>query len=114
MKSKTIVRSWIAVTTLIAGSVTAFAHDGLEHVLGTVKALTQTSITVETIKHEVKTIALDPTTTFTFKGVKASLKDVKVADRVAIDVKDDANDKPHAIAVKWGATPNATSKASAN
>jgi len=32
------------------------------------------------------------------------MKDLKVGVRVAVDTKDDASDKPHAISVKWGAT----------
>jgi hypothetical protein len=110
MNSKRSIRLLIAMAALIAGSATAFAHNGIEHVLGTVKALTDTSITVETVKHETQTIALDPTTAFTYKGVKASLKDLKVSDRVAVDTKDDANDKPHAVSVKWGTTAGAGSK----
>ena len=102
-----------ASVALIIGSTAAFAHNGIEHVLGTVKAVTDTSITVETVKHAVTTIALDPATTFTNKGVKASLKDLKVADRVAVDTKDDASDKPHAISVKWGATGAPASKSAA-
>lgn len=102
-----------ATAALIVGSTAALAHNGIEHVLGTVKAVTDTSITVETVKHVVTTIALDPTTTFTNKGAKASLKDLKVAERVAVDTKDDASDKPHAISVKWGATGTAAPKAPA-
>jgi len=61
-----------------------------------------TSITVETVKHEMATIALDPATKFTNKDAKASVKDLKAGTRVIVDTKDDASDKPHAIAVKWG------------
>ena len=102
-----------ATATLIFGSTAAFAHNGIEHVLGTVKTVTETSIKVETVKHAVTTIALDPATTFTNKGAKATLKDLKVADRVAIDTKDDASDKPHAISVKWGTTATPATKAPA-
>jgi hypothetical protein len=112
MNQKRSIRSLIAMAALLLGSATAFAHNGIEHVMGTVKTLTDTSITVETVKHEMKTIALDPTTTFIYKGSKASPKDLKLADRVAIDTKDDAQDKPHAISVKWGATTGVTSKTS--
>lgn len=109
MKHNRSIRSFIAMATLIAGSATAFAHDGVEHVMGTVKTVTETSITVETLKHEISAITLDPKTTYSNKGTKAALKDLKAGDRVAIDTKDDANDKPHAIVVKWGATSAANS-----
>jgi hypothetical protein len=104
MKRKTISHTFIAMALMTFGSAIAFAHNGIEHVLGTVKALTATSITLETVKHEMIVIALDPTTAFTNKGEKASMKDLKEGVRVAVDTKDDASDKPHAISVKWGAT----------
>lgn len=98
------IHAAVAVAALILGSATAIAHNGIEHVMGTVKTITETSIIVETVKHEIKTIALDPATTFTNKGVKATWKDLKIAARVAVDVKDDAHDKAHAVSVKWGAS----------
>jgi hypothetical protein len=112
MKFNRSIHALVATVALIVGPAVAFAHNGIEHVLGTVKAITETSITVETVNHTMTTIALDPKTTFTNKGAKASLQDLKVADRVAVDTKDDANDKPHAISVKWGATAGTASKAS--
>jgi len=60
MKRNTISHTFIAMALMIVGSVIAFAHNGIEHVLGTVKALTATSITVETVKHEMTVIALGP------------------------------------------------------
>jgi hypothetical protein len=95
---------FIAMALMIIGAAMAFAHNGIEHVLGTVKQLTATSVTVETVQHKMTTIALDPTTAFSNKGAKASAKDLKVGERVAIDTRDDASDKPHAITVRWGAT----------
>ena len=32
------------------------------------------------------------------------MKDSVAGTRVVVDTKDDASDKPHALAVKWGAT----------
>ena len=107
MRRSSAIHTLIAAAALTAGAATALAHNGIEHVLGVVKQLTTTTVTVETVKHAMTSIALDPTTTFTAKGVKASLKDLKVGERVAVDTKDDASDKPHAISVKWGVTPSA-------
>ena len=104
MKRNRRLHSFIAMAALTLGAPIAFAHDGVEHVMGTVKTLSATSITVETVKHEMAVIALDPATTFTNKGAKASMKDLKEGTRVAVDTKDDASDKPHAVSVKWGAT----------
>ncbi len=103
MKRNRKIHSLIAMAALTLGSAIAFAHDGVEHVMGTVKTVSATSITVETAKHEMAAITLDPTTTFTSKGAKASMKDLKVGTRVVVDTKDDKSDKPHAVAVKWGA-----------
>jgi len=107
MKRTAISQTLIAMALMPGGSATAFAHNGIEHVLGTVKQLTATSVTVETVQHKMTAIALDPTTAFSSKGVQASAKDLKVGERVAIDTRDDASDKPHAITVRWGATLSA-------
>ena len=111
MKRNRRIHSFIAMAALTLGAAMAFAHDGVEHVMGTVKTLSATSITVETVKHKMAVIALDPATTFTNKGAKASMKDLKEGTRVAVDTKDDASDKPHALAVKWGATSSPTAAA---
>ncbi len=104
MKQNRRTHALIAIASLILGSSIALAHDGIEHVMGTVKTVSDTSITVETAQHKIATIALDPTTKFANKDAKASLKDLKAGTRVVVDTKDDASDKPHAVAVKWGAT----------
>ena len=104
MKRTATSHIFFAMALTLAGSAVAFAHNGIEHVLGTVKQLTATSVTVETVQHKMTTIALDPTTAFSNKGAHASAKDLKVGERVAIDTKDDVSDKPHAVTVRWGAT----------
>jgi hypothetical protein len=109
MKQNRKTHALIAMASLIMGSSIALAHDGIEHVMGTVKTVSDTSLTVETTKHEIATIALDPTTKFTNKDAKASVKDLKAGTRVVVDTRDDASDKPHALAVKWGATSAANS-----
>jgi hypothetical protein len=101
------IHAFIAMVSLISGSSIALAHDGIEHVMGTVKTVSDTSITVETVKHEMAKIALDPTTKFTNKDAKASVKDLKAGTRVVVDTKDDASDKPHALTVKWGTSAGA-------
>ena len=60
------------------------AHGGMIHVMGTVTAVTDTSITVETTDKKTVQIALTDTTTFQ-SGTKPSTKnDLKVGDRVVI------------------------------
>ena len=107
MKIRQAIQTIVTVGALSCASFTAFAHNGVEHVLGTVKALGADSITVETTKHETSTVSVDPGTTFSNKGAAATLAELKVGDRVAIDGKDGDDKKLHAIAVKWGAKSTA-------
>ena len=94
---------FLAMATLIMGSAVAFAHNGVEHVLGTITAVTDNSITVDTTQHKSVTVMSDAATTYTNKKAKASLIDLKVGDRVAIDAKKGAGEKLQAVSVKWGA-----------
>ena len=82
MNRKRSIRTLIAMAALMIGSAIAFAHNGVEHVMGTVTAVTDNSITVDTVKHKTVTVMVNPSTTFSHKDQKASLKDLKVGDRV--------------------------------
>ena len=95
----------LAALTLAFGSI-AFGHNGVEHVMGTVTAISANSITVET-QHGVTTVLLDNSTKFTNKGAAASLKDLKVGERVVIDAKPDAAKKLVGVTVRWGAAAHA-------
>jgi uncharacterized protein YkvS len=108
MNRRRSIRTLIAMTALMIGSAIAFAHNGIEHVMGTVTAVTETSITVDTVKHRSVTVMVDPSTTFTNKDAKASFKDLKVGERVVINAKESADKKLQGISVKWGASSNAT------
>jgi uncharacterized protein YkvS len=109
MNRRRSIRTLIAMTALMIGSAIAFAHNGIEHVMGTVTAVTETSITVDTtVKHTSVTVMVDPSTTFTNKDAKASFKDLKVGERVVINAKEGADKKLQGISVKWGASSNAT------
>lgn len=103
MNSKTNIRSVIALLALMLGSAIAFAHNGVEHIMGTVTSMTDTSITVETVKHTSVTVLIDPSTTFSNNGAQASLKDLKTGQRVVINAKENADKKLVSISVKWGA-----------
>jgi Cu/Ag efflux protein CusF len=92
-----------AMAALMIGPVTAFAHNGIEHVLGTVTAVSSASITVETLKHTSVTVMVDGKTIFTHKDEKASLKELKAGERVAINAKETAAKALVALTVKWGA-----------
>src|SRR5258708_3685950 len=93
MNSKRSIHSIIAVLGLMLGSAIASAHNGVEHVMGTVTAVTDTSVTVDTVKHTSVTVLLDPSTTFSNNDASASLKDLKVGQRVVINAKENADKK---------------------
>ena len=103
MNNKKSLYSVLAVVALLMGSATAFAHNGVEHIMGTITAITDTTVTVETLKHTAVTVLLDPSTTFTNNDAQASRKDLKVGDRVVVNAKENASKKLVAVSVKLGA-----------
>jgi hypothetical protein len=107
MDSMTNVHSVIAILALMLASVIAVAHNGVEHVMGTVTAVTDTSITVETTKHTSVTVLLNPSTTFSNNDAVATLKDLKVGQRVVINAKENADKKLVGLSVRWGANSTA-------
>ena len=83
-------RSLIAMLLLILIPALMHAHGGMIHVMGTVTALTDTSITVETADKKTIEIALTDTTTFQNGSKPSAKKDLKIGYRVVV----------HAITVK--------------
>lgn len=106
MKNKRKMLSMIAALALMLGSAVAFAHGGMEHVMGTVTALTDSSITVDTMKHTSVTVLIDATTKFTKNDAQASRKDIKVGDRVVIEAKENSDKKLIGVTVKLGSMAN--------
>ena len=98
------MNSVIAMLAITIGI--AFAHNGVEHVMGTVTALTDSSITVNTVKHTSVTVLIEPTTKFSKNDAQASRKDLKVGDRVAIDAKENSDKKLVGLTVKLGSMAN--------
>lgn len=75
----------IAVTTLLlALSVMAFAHGKEKHVMGKVTSVSDNSITVETTAKQSVTVEVNDKTKFEKSGAAATLKDLKVGDKVVI------------------------------
>ena len=97
------IHSVLAILALLLGSAIAFAHNGVEHVMGAITAITDTSITVETVKHASVSVLIDPATTFTNNEASAARNDLKVGQRVAINAKPNAAKKLVAAGVKWAA-----------
>ncbi len=92
----------LTIFILLLTSVAAWAHNGVEHILGTVTALTETSVTLETPKHTSVTVALNAATKFLKGDAAVARKDVKVGDRVAVDAKEGADKKLTGLSVKLG------------
>lgn len=98
----------VAVLSLVLASATmVLAHNGMEHVMGTVSAMTNNSVTVQTVGKDAKsvTVAIVPATKFAKSGAAATIKDLKVGDRVMIEAKDNAQDVLEADTVTFGKQP---------
>jgi hypothetical protein len=70
----------------LVGAVLA-AHGDYDHIRGIVTNLTATSVSIETPQKATKTVTFDEKTTFERSGKAAKLADLKVGDRVVIDVR---------------------------
>ena len=75
----------ISVALVLACGV-AFAHGDAEHVRGTVTSVTATAITVQVSAKETRTITINAKTMIMKGDAHLGLKDVKVGDRLIIDV----------------------------
>lgn len=108
MNRRKYVSTFVALMGLTIGASLTLAHNGVEHVMGTVKTVTDTSITVETVKHTSVTVNVDGSTTYADKEAKATLKDLKPGERVVINAKEGSDKKLQAISVKWSGSSVAT------
>jgi hypothetical protein len=95
-------RTITAVALLFALSAMALAHEKEKHVMGTVTGISDTSITVQT--KDKKSVAVDVSekTKFEKSGSPATLKELKVGDKVVIHA-DVSGDKLVADEVHFGA-----------
>lgn len=99
----------VAFIACVALSGIVLAHNGVEHMKGTVNQLTDKAITLDMPGMKPMTIALTAETTFVKSGKPAAAKDLKVGDRVVVDVVKKGTDMV-AKAVKFGTattTPSA-------
>jgi hypothetical protein len=103
-------RTLLAAFVLVGASfVPALAHDGHDHkVLGTVTEITATNVTVRAVKDgAVSVIAFAPTTKVTRGREKLAVSDIKIGDRVVVNI---GNGKAPltAKAVELGGPPTRT------
>ncbi|MGA9798619.1 MAG: DUF5666 domain-containing protein [Terriglobales bacterium] len=100
MKKISSVLISVVICTLVFGTL-AFAHGGMDHVLGTVTAITEHSLSVKTRDGAIKTVEFDSETKFLKGDAPATLKDVQVGSRVVIHAHNHDN-ALHAAEVKIG------------
>ena len=68
---------------LFAGA--AYAQNGMQHVMGTVTAITDTNVSVKTMHGTVQTIALSGDTKYLKDDAAITLQDIKVGDHIMVD-----------------------------
>jgi Domain of unknown function (DUF5666) len=100
MKRHSSILTAAFICTLIISTL-AFAHGGMEHVLGTVTAVAEHSISVKTRDGAIKTVEFDGETKFVKGDASATVKDVQVGSRVVIHAHNHDN-VLHAAEVKIG------------
>jgi hypothetical protein len=86
------------------------AHDNNEHVRGVVTAIAAQSLTVATTAKATRTLRITDKTTFKRAGKAALLSDLKVGDRVVVDVPAKSTD---ALLIQIGTAPAAAPKPAA-
>jgi Domain of unknown function (DUF5666) len=107
MRKKTWVSaSTVAILALAFASVAhvTLAHGNEKHVVGTVTAITDTEITVQSQVGQSQVVKIAPDTSFVKSGAASSLKELKVGDRVVIHAKPVGNDLV-AHEVRFGKAP---------
>jgi hypothetical protein len=97
--------SLVSIGTLLLGamlvSTLAFAHGGMDYVLGTVTAVTDHSVSVKNRDGVIQTVEFDSETKFVKGESVATIKDVQVGSRVVIHAHKNG-DTLHAAEVKIG------------
>src|SRR5713101_2876399 len=79
----------------------AYAHNGMEHVMGTVASITDNSITVTTTDGKTQTVTTTADTKYSKMDAAIALNDIKVGDQVVIHATK-KNNKLVAATVKVG------------
>jgi Domain of unknown function (DUF5666) len=91
-------------------TLSTLAHGTDKHVLGTVTKITDSEITVQAQDGTLQVVKIAPDTSFVKSGASASIKDLKVGDRVVIHAKPVGSDLI-AHEVRFGKPPAAAAPA---
>jgi hypothetical protein len=98
-------RLFATLFTLALLASTAYAHNGMEHVMGTVAGMTDNSITVTTKTGKTQTVMITADTKFTRIDAVITKKDIKVGDKVVIHATE-KDEKLTAATVRVGIGKN--------
>jgi ribosomal protein S1 len=90
------------IALVLAISAGALAHNGNDHVRGTVTQVSAQSVTVQLADKTTKTLTISAKTEFESAGKPGHLADIKVGDRVVIDVPEHGSS---ALLIKVGTAP---------
>ncbi len=93
------------ITLVIVFSTLALAHGKEKHVMGKVTNISGNVITVETTAKKSVTVNVSDETKFQKSGAAATLKDLKVGDKVVIHAEEE-DGKLTAHQVRFGAMPS--------
>jgi hypothetical protein len=77
----------VVVTLLFVFSFMVLAHENEKHVMGIVTSTSDSSITVETTAKKSVTVEVSDKTKFAKSGAAATLKDLKVGDKVVVHAR---------------------------
>jgi hypothetical protein len=91
-------------------TLATLAHGTDKHVLGTVTKITDSEITVQAQDGSLQQVKIAPDTSFVKSGASATIKDLKVGDRVVIHAKPVGSDLI-AHEVRFGKAPAAAGAA---
>jgi hypothetical protein len=78
---KKVLATLFALVLMVSS---AYAHNGMEHVIGTVASITGNSITVTTTDGKTQTVTATADTKYSKMDAAITLKNIKVGDRVVI------------------------------
>lgn len=97
-------RSSIAMLLLTLGLAgAAYAHNGMQHVMGTVAVITDTRVTVKATDGTTQTVVLTAETKYSKGDAAVTLKEIKVGDHIVVHAAK-KNGQLMAAEVKVGAT----------
>jgi hypothetical protein len=94
----------LAASFILIGTL-AFAHGGFDHVRGVVTEVSAQSITVKATDATTKTLTVDQKTTVKKSGKAAAIADIKVGDRVVVDIPEK---KMNAVLIQIGVAATST------